>query len=146
MPKIFLIIKSDTLWSEFLDSQTPWSTVSVASDFLQQTNENQESQSVAVKHMPQTAVLCSSIYKTNLVFFPMWLAMFAAWFMLVSWLAYSSILKMEVIRSSGMPVDFNWATQHDVSEDRTLHNHHCENLKSYCSIQIYNWHCYILFY
>jgi hypothetical protein len=52
-------------------------------------------------------------------------------FMLVSCLAYSSTLKMEVTHCSETMVDFHWTTQHNTLEDRTLHNHHCENLKSY---------------
>jgi hypothetical protein len=39
-------------------------------------------------------------------------------FVLVSCLAFSS-------------VDFQWTTQHYIPEERTLHNHRCENLKSY---------------
>jgi hypothetical protein len=48
--------------------------------------------------------------------------------MLVSWLAYSSILQMEATRSSETSGDFQ---QTYISKDRTLHNHWCENLKSY---------------
>jgi hypothetical protein len=42
-------------------------------------------------------------------------------FTLVSFLAYSSTLEMEMACSSKASVDFQW----------TLHNLHCENLKSY---------------
>jgi hypothetical protein len=45
---------------------------------------------------------------------------------LVSCSAYSSNLKMEAICSSETSVDFQRTT-----EDSTLHNHRCENLKSY---------------
>jgi hypothetical protein len=51
--------------------------------------------------------------------------------MLVSCVAYSSILKIEVICSTGMSVDdFRQTTCHNIPEHRTLNNHHCENLKS----------------
>jgi hypothetical protein len=48
--------------------------------------------------------------------------------------AYSTTLKMEVICSSKMLVDFQWTTPCYITEDRTLHNHCCENLKSYMII------------
>jgi hypothetical protein len=38
---------------------------------------------------------------------------------------------MEATVSSKTPVDFQWTMQHYIPEDRTLHNHHCENLISY---------------
>jgi hypothetical protein len=44
----------------------------------------------------------------------------AACFMLVSCLAYSSILKMEAIRSSETSIDFHRTTRHYIREDRTL--------------------------
>jgi hypothetical protein len=50
---------------------------------------------------------------------------------LVSCLAYSSTLKMEATCSSETSVDFQQATLHYIPEDRTLHTHLCENLKSY---------------
>jgi hypothetical protein len=50
---------------------------------------------------------------------------------LVSYLAYSSILKMEAICTSEMPVDFQHTTRRYIPENRTLPNHRCENLKSY---------------
>jgi hypothetical protein len=50
-------------------------------------------------------------------------------FTLVSCLAYSSILKMETIFSSETSVHFQRTTRRYVPEDRTLHNHRCENLK-----------------
>jgi hypothetical protein len=53
-------------------------------------------------------------------------------FTLVSCLAYSSTLKMEATCSSGISVGFQWTTWCCyIPEARTLHNHHCENLKSY---------------
>jgi hypothetical protein len=52
-------------------------------------------------------------------------------FMLVSCLAYSLILKMEATCSSETSVDFQWTTQYYIPQDKTLHNHHYENLKSY---------------
>jgi hypothetical protein len=32
--------------------------------------------------------------------------------------------------SSEMLVDFQWTTRRYIPEDRTFHNHHCENLKT----------------
>jgi hypothetical protein len=55
-------------------------------------------------------------------------------FELVSCLAYSFSMKMEATCSSVTSVDFQWTTRYDISEDRTLHNHCCENLKSYTVI------------
>jgi hypothetical protein len=46
----------------------------------------------------------------------------------VSCSAYSVTLKMEEICSSETSVDFQRTA---ISQDRTLHNHCCENLKSY---------------
>jgi hypothetical protein len=45
-------------------------------------------------------------------------------------LAYSSTLKMELPFSSETLVEFQQTTRRYVSEDRTLHNQRCENLKS----------------
>jgi hypothetical protein len=50
---------------------------------------------------------------------------------LVSSSAHSSTLKMEVTCSSGKSVNFQLTTRRYISEDRTLHNHRCDNLKSY---------------
>jgi hypothetical protein len=38
---------------------------------------------------------------------------------------------MEAIRSSEMSGATQWTTWHHIPEDDTLHNHRCENLKSY---------------
>jgi hypothetical protein len=51
-------------------------------------------------------------------------------FVLVSCLTYWT-LKMVVIYSSEMLVDFQWTTRRYIPEDNILHNHRCENLKSY---------------
>jgi hypothetical protein len=48
------------------------------------------------------------------------------WFLL----AYSSTLKMKAICSSEELVDLHRTTRRYIPEDRTLHNHRCENLKS----------------
>jgi hypothetical protein len=48
----------------------------------------------------------------------------------VSCLAYSSVLKMEVTCSFEITADFQRTTRHYIPEQRTLHNHRCENLKS----------------
>jgi hypothetical protein len=49
----------------------------------------------------------------------------------VSYSAYSSTLKMEAICSSEISVDFQRTARRYTPEDITLHNLHCENLKSY---------------
>jgi hypothetical protein len=56
-------------------------------------------------------------------------ALFAACFMLVSCLAYSSSLKMEATCSTKILVDFEQASWHCIQVDRNLHNNCCENLK-----------------
>jgi hypothetical protein len=56
-------------------------------------------------------------------------------FTLVSYLAYSSTLKMEAICSSEISVGFQRTTRRYLPEDGTLHNHRCENLKSYIDNQ-----------
>jgi hypothetical protein len=38
---------------------------------------------------------------------------------------------MEVLRSSETSVEFQRSTRRYIPEDRALHNHHCESLKSY---------------
>jgi hypothetical protein len=58
-------------------------------------------------------------------------ASLATCFVPVSCLAYTSTLKMEATYSSEMSVDFQQTTQPYNPEDRTLHIHRCENLKSY---------------
>jgi hypothetical protein len=45
--------------------------------------------------------------------------------------AYSSTLKMESTCYSEASVDFQRTTRRYIPEDRTFHNHRCENLKSY---------------
>jgi hypothetical protein len=57
-------------------------------------------------------------------------ALFAPCFMLISCLAYPSTLKMEVTCSTETSVDFQRTTWRYIPEDRTLHNHRCENVKS----------------
>jgi hypothetical protein len=52
-------------------------------------------------------------------------------FMLISCLAYSSTPQMEVICASKTLGGFQRTTPRYIPEDRTLHNHRCENLKSY---------------
>jgi hypothetical protein len=59
--------------------------------------------------------------------------------LLAPYLAYSSILKMEAIRSSQTPEYFYHATWPHILEDSTVKNHRRENLKSNI-IQ-----CYILY-
>jgi hypothetical protein len=52
-------------------------------------------------------------------------------FKLVSYLSSSPTLKVEAKHSSEISVDFQRITRRYVLEDRTFHNHRCENLKSY---------------
>jgi hypothetical protein len=54
--------------------------------------------------------------------------------MLVSCLAYSSALEMEVMCSSKRLVEFRRKVWHYIPEDITLHNRWCENVKSYAMI------------
>jgi hypothetical protein len=58
-------------------------------------------------------------------------AVIATCFYAGSCLAYSSTLKMVAICSSETSVDFQRSTRRYIPEDSTLHNHRCENLKSY---------------
>jgi hypothetical protein len=46
-------------------------------------------------------------------------------------LTYSSNLNMEATYSSETSADFQGSTRHNIPEDRTLHNHRCENLNSH---------------
>jgi hypothetical protein len=64
-------------------------------------------------------------------------ALLATCFTLVSYLAYTSTLRMEVTCSSKTLVDFEGITWSYSPEDRTLNNHRCENLKSYRHALIY---------
>jgi hypothetical protein len=52
-------------------------------------------------------------------------------FALVFCLTYSSNLKLEATCSSESSVDFQRTARHYIPEDRPLHNHCCESLKSY---------------
>jgi hypothetical protein len=61
----------------------------------------------------------------------------ATCFALVSWLTYFSTLRMEATCSSETSVDFQRTTRRYIPEDRTLHNHLYENLKSYL-LNIFN--------
>jgi hypothetical protein len=45
----------------------------------------------------------------------------AAWFMLVSCLAFSSTLKMAATCSTKMSVDFHQTAQHYIPEEKTFH-------------------------
>jgi hypothetical protein len=38
---------------------------------------------------------------------------------------------MEATNFSETSVDFQWTTRRYIAEDRTLHNHRCENFKAY---------------
>jgi hypothetical protein len=52
----------------------------------------------------------------------------------------SSTLKMEAICSSETPVVTQQTTRRYIPKDDTLHNHRCENLKSYvfCIVALLN--------
>jgi hypothetical protein len=52
-------------------------------------------------------------------------------FVLVSCSAYHSTLKMEAILSLETFVNFKRNTRSYITDDSTLHNQSCENLKSY---------------
>jgi hypothetical protein len=56
----------------------------------------------------------------------------------------SSILKMETICSSGTLVATQQTTRRHIPEDDTLHNHRCENLKSYEAELVLLTACFIL--
>jgi hypothetical protein len=53
-------------------------------------------------------------------------------------LNYSSTLKIETIRSSETSGATQRTTRRHIPEDDTLHNHRCENLKSYISLSVFN--------
>jgi hypothetical protein len=55
--------------------------------------------------------------------------------MMVSCPAYFLTLKIEAIFSSETSIDAERTTQRCIPEDGTLHNHRCENLKSYNFIE-----------
>jgi hypothetical protein len=63
-------------------------------------------------------------------------ALLATCFMLIFCLNYSSTLKMEATCSSEAS-DFQLTTRRYIPEDRIIHNHRCENLKSYI------WSCFV---
>jgi hypothetical protein len=48
-----------------------------------------------------------------------------------------STLNMEAICSSETSVETQQTTRRHIPEDDTLHNHRCENLKSYASLFIF---------
>jgi hypothetical protein len=58
----------------------------------------------------------------------------AACFMLVYWLVYSSALEMEEICFSETSVDIQETTKRCIPEDRNLHNHRSDNLRSYIGL------------
>jgi hypothetical protein len=60
-----------------------------------------------------------------------YVAFLAACFMLVSCLVYSSTMELEATRSSETSVDFRRTRRRYIPEDRTIHNHRCENLISW---------------
>jgi hypothetical protein len=64
-------------------------------------------------------------------------------FTLVSCSAYFSTLKMEAICSSETSVDSQRTARRytRIPEDGTLHNHRCENLKSYIASNLFKTQC-----
>jgi hypothetical protein len=52
----------------------------------------------------------------------------ATTFMVISYLAYISTLRIELIYSSDTSAEFLWAALRYIPEDIALHSHHCENL------------------
>jgi hypothetical protein len=63
----------------------------------------------------------------------------ATCFLLVSCLAYSSTLKMEVTCSFEILVDFERTARCSIPEVRSLHNFCCENLRSYVPQYMYSY-------
>jgi hypothetical protein len=47
---------------------------------------------------------------------------------------YSSTLKMEAICSSETLVEFQWTIRRYIQGYRTIHNHNCEDLRSYTAL------------
>jgi hypothetical protein len=98
---------------------------------------------------------------SNYLLFPIYipdfrLAVYSACHLLTCWFLlklFSSTLKMEAICSSETPVATQHTTRRHIPEDDTLHNHRCENLKSYgvslvwkdyyllITLGLYVWNC-----
>jgi hypothetical protein len=77
----------------------------------------------AVSHFPPVSYIIRNFGKV--------ISLVATCFRLVPYLAHSSILRMGATYSSEKSADFQWTTRRYIPEDITLHNHSCENLKSY---------------
>jgi hypothetical protein len=56
---------------------------------------------------------------------------YTCFIMLFTFLSHCSTLQKKMTRSSEISFDVQRTAQHYSLEDRTLHNHHLENLKSY---------------
>jgi hypothetical protein len=52
-----------------------------------------------------------------------------AWFLLVTYLAYSSTVKMEAVRSSETSVTCYRITEYHIAEDSNLRSHYCDTFK-----------------
>jgi hypothetical protein len=85
--------------------------------------------SLFMKHVTSTDVKCVKLMQAKCLNCIRFICQVAC-FMLVSCLS-SSALTMKVTCSSKTSFDFQQTTWHYVVEDRTLHNHLYENLKSY---------------
>jgi hypothetical protein len=74
----------------------------------------------------------------------------ATCFVLVSHLVYSSTLKRGATCFSEASVEFQRSTRRYIPEDRTVHNHRCDSLKSYIcnnhwfNIAIFYWILFII--
>jgi hypothetical protein len=80
-------------------------------------------------------LLKSQLMFRRIICLHLWGVLLAACFMLVSYFAYTSTIKMETTHSSEMRVNFQWRLHGVVSQKTELHNHHCENLTSHKLLQ-----------
>jgi hypothetical protein len=75
-------------------------------------------------------------------------SLLATCFTPVSFSAYSLTMKMEATCSCELSADFQWTTWCHIPEDRTLHDHQYENLKSYMfpssSLNMLSWYTYMV--
>jgi hypothetical protein len=72
-------------------------------------------------------------------------AVIANCFMLVSCSPYFSTPKMEATCSSETSVEFHRITRRYIPGDKILHNHRCDNLKSYVLFSVFILLCHFLY-
>jgi hypothetical protein len=96
-------------------------------DFIGPANENQAPSFTYLQFPIYTPVFRLAVYSAC--------HLLTCWFLL----KFSSTLKMEAICSSEMSVASQQTTRRHIPEDVTLHNHHCENLKSYIGIFLFHF-------